>query len=197
MQGYFRWLVGCESAQNAAPLMTPAPEQAATPAPAPYYAMAATPAGERFHFFLAGRQLTRLAAAEPPDFFLSPNFYETRTIELRFCLSGKTAPGVRPPATYRALLLETAVLQRLARAVGDGGAPAADFLARALDHATVTDNPEVARILSAVPEMNGTMTDALAATVTMKVPPEARGILKVPDSVHVAVVIDDKRGEAP
>jgi hypothetical protein len=137
------------------------------------------------------------AELDPPSASSEGTLPSEGTLRVRLQLTDLASRTVHLPASFRAFLLEPEVLDPLSRAIEAVGQSQEFVLRRVFAREVVADNLQVARILSGVPELEGTInTNGSGETSHLSVPSTQPSIGQLPDRVTVVVVIDHPREPA-
>lgn len=135
-------------------------------------------------------RLSQLETATPADVdvrFL-PRADQRKTIDVRLQLQKPKKYLVR----YRVWLMDPAFWQRLRKAEPSlSEEPSAEGLLRLVNDETLRSNLEVARILSAIPELEGSVDESGSGRCTaLALPDSCDDIDALPEDVFVVIVLD-------
>jgi hypothetical protein len=138
---------------------------------------------KHLYFLSDGTEVTEAVRASQIEIIVEPP--ERPAVRLTFQLDNPAAVVGALPAPFQAFLLEPTVFARLGKAV-ECSISVPEALGEVIS--AVGDNVEVARILSAVPELDGELAPDGCGTATLVIPPLSL-VPKLPERVLVAVVL--------
>jgi hypothetical protein len=181
LRGYFRWLARCLRAETVQTLRL-----AAESGPRPALVL------------LAGTPETVVPAQVEVQWTPRKNAPGALRVRLRLINPSALSGRLTLPAPFRAFLLEPEVVERLSQAIEAPGQAGESVLPRVFSAEVVAGNLEVARVLSAVPELEGIVNaDGSGTTSLAAIPPTSPPVEVVPPAVTIVVVIDNPTEPAP